>query len=177
MNNLNKVLVGVGLVLVLVVGLLAYGSGKNAGVVGMLGTSTSTYSVAGNRLMTYNFLVDVVDSLTGNRAPLAGLVSSSTVWNPAPLSEGEVATTSITGLGSSIELGDYCFFSLATSTQGNDSILTSCEVNATGTAVLLIKGATTTIDINATADVRAFDLDTFIAPAVLEVATSSTPNE
>jgi len=165
----NKILALV-LVAALAVGGLGYWLGHSQGYLG----ATVNYSNSMSNANLYASLASLAADDVAVRAPLAGLTASSTDVNFVDLSQGEVATTSLTGLGSSIGVGDWCVATVA-STTAHEALIVSCDIIATGVAQVSVHSATGTTAITTdTVTVRAFDLGTFVAPAALQTSTSTS---
>lgn len=174
--NKNELLAALGAALVVLV--IGVGIGRWA-TSGTLFGSTLTYTASVSQLETYNLLNGIATDLVNVRAPLAGMKSTSTTIAVNSLvSPNFEATGTVTGLGSSVVLGDLCLATLATGTPSNGSVTTGCQITSTGTAQWFVVNATNTawsVGSTSPISVRALPLASFAAPAALGTATTTTP--
>ena len=183
MENIKSILIslGIGAVVGLGLGYFAFHTSQEGGVFGgnltASATATTTHQTAGNSEATYNWQFNVVDSLRNVRAPLAGMVSTSSLALTLPTFLQSGATSSI---GSFVGLvaGDMCIASIASTPQvAQAGLVIGCQAINT-TTVLLTYFANTTGTVSGiatTVEIRVLPKASFVAPAALDVTTSSAP--
>ena len=185
----SKLLIGIGFV---VVACLAFFGGSSIhGNNASFGASTSTYNTALQQLALYNWMVDVVNSLSATRAPQASVdVYASSSFTFATLANTMSATSTLTSstagsvtLGTQGDpvVGDMVLVGTNATSTAVKGVAFTGQVVSTGT-ILVTANQTATSSVaaawaggNVGINVIVFPKNGFIAPASLSVTTTSAP--
>ena len=178
MNDNNKLLVGLAVVLVLVVGIFAWYANSVGERDSKNLSSTLTYSASGGQIETYNLVSGVIDDLAMLRNLFAStsVASSSISWGTIGISPSS-ASSSVIDVSSGGTIGDLCLVETATAASSSASF--RCEVTATGashaSATIYATAFTTSTVGPLTTRIWILPVGSFKAPAALTTVTTSTP--
>lgn len=158
------------------------------GAISVPSVSTTTHGTALQDSLLYQWQYNVVETLSGNRAPLVGAISysSSTFTLPTPqglVAGGGIATTTIsssTGGASALATavqGDFVLVSVSSSSLVTKGMVVKGEVTSAATVLLTFLGTSSSSMPTGVVglDLRILPKATFSAPATLKVSTSAAP--
>lgn len=167
----NKFLITIIAVSLIAVGLIGYNIGSSGD---FFGATTIGPATSAGLQSLYNNFAELAQDAVNSRTVTVG-TASSTAWNPAPLSPGEYATTSLTGVGT-VAAGDVCVAFFSTTTPASDQGIATmdCAVTGTGAITATILQASSTVDYSGTIYVRAMNVAQWGAPIGVQVSTSTT---